>query len=270
MRLLRRGLASVGAILALALVFAAAADADGDPASDVLIAADTYVPFHGVSKRSIGKLNANVAAVYASRYRIKVAVIATKIDLGSVPSLYNRPQLYAKFLGQEISTVFVGPLLIVMPAGFGIYDGGRSTAAESRVLKELHVTGRSPEALTQLAAIAVQKLKAAKALRSKDIRAPSVYPQTAFVHAGETVKLKYIVLEDSQRSREVVRVFVGDTEVKTIKTPPGATTYAKTHTVTWTVPGDASASTSMKFCVVATDPAGNKSLSACAAIKLQA
>src|SRR6185312_13198036 len=122
----------------------AAAGADGDPASDVLIAADTYVPFQGVSKRSIGKLNTNVAAVYASRYRIKVAVIATNVDLGSVPSLFNRPQLYAKFLGQEISTAFIGPLLIVMPAGFGMYDGGRSTAAESRVLKGLHVTGRSP------------------------------------------------------------------------------------------------------------------------------
>jgi len=28
-----------------------------------------------------------------------------------------------RFLGLELATVYVGPLLIVMPAGFGIYDG---------------------------------------------------------------------------------------------------------------------------------------------------
>jgi hypothetical protein len=269
MRLLRRGLASFGAFLALSLVLSGTAGADGDPASDVLITADTYVPFQGVPKRSISQLNAAVAAVYKGRYRIKVAVIATKIDLGSVPSLFNKPQAYAKFLGQEIATAYVGPLLIVMPAGLGIYDGGRSTATESRVLKKLRVDVRTPDALTQLATTAVQKLRAAKALRSKDILAPSVFPQTAFVHAGQTVKLKYIVLEDSERTRDVVRVSVGNEEAKVLRTPVRAATYTKPHNVTWTVPTDATTTTAMKFCVVATDPAGNSSVSSCAAIKVQ-
>jgi len=265
---LRHGLAWI-CLLALTLVIAGTAGADGDPASDILITTDAYVPFQGVSKRLVAKLNASVAAVYTSRYRIKVAVIATKIDLGSVPSLFNKPQVYAKFLGQEISTVYVGPLLIVMPAGFGVYDGGRSTAAERRVLKKLRVDGRSPDALVRSATTAVQKLNGAKALRSKDIHAPSVFPQTAFVHAGETVMLKYSVLEDSERTRDFVRIFVGSTEAKTIKTPLRVATYTKGHSVQWTVPADATASTVMKFCIVATDPSGNSSLSSCAAIKLQ-
>lgn len=134
--LLQSGLISVGALFTLALVLAGPAAANGDPASDLLITNDAYTPFQsGVSKRSIAKLNANIAAVYASRYRIKVAVIGTRIDLGDVPSLFNKPQLYARFLGQELSTAFVGPLLIVMPAGFGILrrrkvDGGGKARPE--------------------------------------------------------------------------------------------------------------------------------------------
>ena len=268
--LLQSGLISVGALLALALVLAGPAAGNGDPASDVLITNDAYTPFRsGVSKRSVAKLNASIATVYTRRYRIKVAVIGTKVDLGDVPSLFNKPQVYARFLGQELSTAFVGPLLIVMPAGFGIYDGGRSTAAERRVLKRLHVENRSPDALTQLAATAVQRLRTAKALRSKDILAPSVFPATAFAHAGQSVKLKYIVLEDSHRAREVVRIFVGNSEAKVINTGFTNATYTKTHEVTWTVPSHVTASTAMTFCVVATDPAGNSSPSVCGAIKVQ-
>jgi hypothetical protein len=149
---------------------------------------------------------------FAQRNRVKVAVVATRNGLGSVRSLFNKPKAYAKFLGLEIATVYVGPLLIVMPAGFGIYDGGRSTAAENRVLAKFPQTGRSADALTRAVANAVRKLTAAKALRSKDLHPPAVFPQTAFVHAGETAKLTYLVLEDSERRSEVVRVFVGATE----------------------------------------------------------
>lgn len=62
-----------------------------------------------------------------------------------------------RFLGLELATVYVGPLLIVMPAGFGIYDGGRSTAAESRMLGKLPRPGRLADALTRAAANAVRK-----------------------------------------------------------------------------------------------------------------
>src|SRR5207245_1571519 len=76
-------------------------------------------------------------AVYTAGYRIKVAVVATKIDLGAIPSLFGKPAEYAKFLGQELSGYYIGPLLIVMPAGYGIYDGGRSTQAEDAILAGL-------------------------------------------------------------------------------------------------------------------------------------
>ena len=50
-------------------------------------------------------------------YRVKVAVIASGADLGAIPSLFGKPTEYSRFLGVELSMYYVGPLLIVMPAG---------------------------------------------------------------------------------------------------------------------------------------------------------
>jgi len=88
---------------------------------------------------------------------------------------FNKPGRYANLLGREIASAFIGPLLIVMPSGFGIYDGGRSTAAESRVLKRLPVSGRKSVLLVRSATAAVRRPLDAKALRSKDILAPSAF-----------------------------------------------------------------------------------------------
>jgi hypothetical protein len=254
-------------LVVLALALTAAAVADGDPASDILIADDVFVPYKPPSKQATALLRANVATAFAGKYRIKVAVIASKTDLGSIPSLFNKPQAYAKFLGLELSTLYIGPLLIVMPAGFGIYDGGRSTAAENRVLRGMKIKGPSSDALTRTAAAAVHKLTVTKALRSKDIHPPTVFPRTVFVHSGQAAKLEYSVLEDSERSREEVRVFVDTEQNKVFHTPLRRAVYSSPHSVLWTVP-DVTASVNMKYCVVATDAAGNSSVSACAAIKL--
>jgi hypothetical protein len=254
-------------LFVLGLGLAGAAIADGDPASDILIADDVFVPYKPPSKQATALLRANVATAFARKYRIKVAVIASKSDLGSIPSLFNKPQAYAKFLGLELSSLYIGPLLIVMPAGFGIYDGGRSTAAENRVLRGMKIKGVSADALTRTAAAAVHKLTVTKALRSQDIHAPTVFPRTVFVHSGQAAKLEYIVLEDSERSREEVRVFVGTEQNKVFRTPLRRAVYASPHSVQWTLP-DVTASVNMKYCVVATDAAGNSSVSACAAIKL--
>ena len=51
---------------------------------------------------------------------IKVAIIGNKTDLGAVPQLWAKPQVYARFLGAELRFVYKDTLLIVMPQGFGI------------------------------------------------------------------------------------------------------------------------------------------------------
>jgi hypothetical protein len=255
-------LASILVALAVAGGLAGTARADGDPASDVLYVTDVFVPYPPPPKAAVATLKRNVAAAFAKHYRVKVAVVAAPSDLGSVPELFNKPTAYAKFLGQELSPIFVGPLLIVMPGGFGIYDGGRSVAAEQRVLGSLQIGGSSATALTGTAATAVQKLTAAGALQSKDIRPPQVYAQPASGKRGSVVRLKYSVLDDSERTREVIRISAGQTLKAVLRTPMRTAVYQKPRTATWRVPKSLKPGV-LRFCIVATDPSGNHNAPVC-------
>jgi hypothetical protein len=240
--------------------------ANGDPASDVLLTQDVYFPYPAPRKDVAAGLDRAVAAVYVRHLRIKVAVIASPTDLGSVPTLFNKSMIYARFLGTELDSTFVGPLLIVMPAGFGVYDGGRPIAAEERALRGLEIVGASAEALTSAATIAVKRLTAANALQSKDIRGPSVYAEVATATTpGQRAKIRYTVVDDSERSREIVRVFRGSIQIGLIKTPLRAARARRPHTVVWRLP-KRRPRTPMHYCVVAIDPAGNVSSKACALI----
>ena len=125
-------LAALAAAAAVAAFSAPAARADGDPASDYLLAQNVYFPYQAPSQAASAGLDQATAAVYAHGDRVKVALIDTVTDLGAIPSLWGKPDDYAHYLGVELGLWYGGPLLVVMPAGFGIYDGGRSTAAEER------------------------------------------------------------------------------------------------------------------------------------------
>src|SRR5436305_1644314 len=137
----RRSARRRGSSALVALVTAGAVLADGDPASDALIVQNVFFPYPAPPASATGALSTQVEKAYTRGYRVKVAVVASETDLGSVPSLFNKPQDYAKFLGEELQFYYVGPLLVVMPAGYGIYDGGRSVAAEDAVLAKLKVSG---------------------------------------------------------------------------------------------------------------------------------
>src|SRR5437588_283728 len=81
------------------LLAPAPALADGDPASDYLPLQGYYTPYAGVSKPLTDALAEVVKETRAAGYPIKVAVIASPTDLGSVPNLFGQPQQYAEFLG---------------------------------------------------------------------------------------------------------------------------------------------------------------------------
>src|SRR5262249_7232591 len=144
--------------------------------------------------------------------------------------------------------------------------GGRPTTAEDRVLAKLRVDGLSPTALVASATRAVRALDAAGALRSRDIRAPAIYPRVAFAHAGQEVTLRYSVLEDSERSSDVATIADGSTQLDVVRLPMQPAVYTKLHTVTWRVPDPAPKD--LRFCVVATDPSGNRGKETCVPIKL--
>ncbi len=151
----------ITASVAIALgSFPTAAVADGDPASDVLATQTVFLPQDsGATAKQQAELGAIESAAQKSGYQIRVAIIATPSDLGSVGALWRQPQNYAQFLGQELSLVYRGTLLVVMPGGFGLYEGGHPTGRGQSALAALRAPGGANIVDSTLTAI--QRLAAA-------------------------------------------------------------------------------------------------------------
>ena len=262
-----RGVVVVVTIVAVAAATPSLARADCDPASDILPTESVYFPFEQPSPDLQRALTKAVDAVYAKGDRVKVAVIATRNDLGAIPSLMNKPGDYAMFLGQELAGFYVGPLLIVMPSGWGVYDGGRSVAAEDGVLKRIGVVGSSSDNLVRSATTAVQKLESAGALKSRDIRAPYVYPETVTIHPGKDAVLSFRVLDDSNRASVSVKVVARGKTLATLSSPLAPTDYPDAHSVRWAVPKTI-ARKGLKVCMRARDAAGNASGAICMPLRV--
>ena len=257
------GLMAVGLALA-----APAVRADGDPASDVLYFQDVFLPFPVPSATASQKLATAVSGANKKGFRIKVAVIASAQDLGSVPSLFGRPQLYAQFLGVELQSFYKERLLVVMPSGFGIYRGGKSTVAEARVLAGLQA-GASADDVTSSAADAVQKLQKALSDQTRgDSEPPRVRARPSTGKRGGTARLGFTVSDNSGRAREELRVYGTNYLLyATLKQPLAPVRSGVVRTVLWKVPRSLKAST-LKFCVLAADPTGNLSTANCAKLQL--
>jgi hypothetical protein len=158
-------------LVAIAVALAgpvASARADGDPASDVLLSQDTFLPYapNTVSRPMRRALEATVARAKAKGFATKVAVIASSRDLGSVGTLVGDPQGYADLLTKELSlTVFHGQavdsarVLVVLPSGLGGNNLGDRAGDALGGLPP--VTDGSPDGLARTAAVAVGKLAAA-------------------------------------------------------------------------------------------------------------
>jgi hypothetical protein len=146
----------------LCLLTPATARADGDPASDYLIARSVFLPYYAkIDRDAVSRLDAVVKSAAAGKFQIRVALIAQPYDLGSVFQLYRKPQSYAQFLGQELAFAYHGRLLVAMPNGFGYAEGGRPKPRVARALVGLPAPGRDPTRLAEAATKAVQRLAAA-------------------------------------------------------------------------------------------------------------
>jgi hypothetical protein len=125
--------ARFGCLIALAAALAAGlvptARADADPASDTLYTGNVFLPYEPVSRSVAAELRSAVGDARAGGTPIKVAVIATKRDLGGVPSLFGNPLYYARFLGAELQFLYSGKLLVVMPQGAALSQRGKLLAS---------------------------------------------------------------------------------------------------------------------------------------------
>lgn len=137
---------------------ATVARADGDPASDVLAGESLFPPADAhVSTRQLAQLQAVLTAAARGGYPVRVALIASAADLGSITELWLRPNEYARFLGQELTLVSHARVLVAMPNGFGLYVPGTPTAAEQAALRQLSVPGATT-GLAVAALSAVERL----------------------------------------------------------------------------------------------------------------
>jgi hypothetical protein len=147
-------------LLVIAALAPAAALADGDPASDVLLGENVFYPYTPAVPGSVqATLNAETAAAAHAGLPIKVALIASPVDLGVIPELFGQPQSYADFLDKEISFQKTQPLLVVMAAGYGTQGMARAPAAA--VAKLAPPMGKTSTDLAHAAIIAVAKLATA-------------------------------------------------------------------------------------------------------------
>jgi hypothetical protein len=156
--------AALLAALVAALAAVPAAQANGDPASDVLITQRIFLPFEApISASASNELTKTVAAANQRGYTIRVAVIAFTGDLGTAVSLWGHPQDYAKFLGSELTFAYSNRLLVAMPAGFGFYRGKKPVAKELGVVAKLK-PDKTPTALTESTTQAVRALAAERGI----------------------------------------------------------------------------------------------------------
>jgi hypothetical protein len=148
-------------VLALLLVLPPiAALADGDPASDVLLGQNVFYPYQPPTSKSLmASLDTATAAAAKEDFPLKIALIASPIDLGIIPQLLGKPQAYAKYLDYEISFEKTQPLLVVMKDGYGVE--GLPAAATAAAAKLAPPAGGTPDDLAQAALTATGKLAAA-------------------------------------------------------------------------------------------------------------
>ncbi len=153
-------LALVGIAIAIS-AFASSARADGDPASDYLVGRQVFLSSLSTGQSPAQRqLVASVADANRVGFAIRVAVISSAYDLGSITALWRRPGVYARFLGLELSGVYRGRLLVSMPNGFGFYWSGHSAASADRVLAGVPA-GSASDDLPGSASAAVRRLAVA-------------------------------------------------------------------------------------------------------------
>jgi hypothetical protein len=156
------GGAATFVLLGLLLSLPAQAHANGDPASHSLIGESRFLPFNTeIDPNAIERLDGVLREADKAGFKIKTALIASPYDLGTAFSLFRKPQRYAEFLGVELSFVYPGRLLIVMPNGFGYAVNGEPDARASRVLERIPPPGRNATREAEGAIRAVIRLAAA-------------------------------------------------------------------------------------------------------------
>ena len=157
-------------VLALATALAGGtagiARAHGDPASEVLLSDNVFLSYESPYGSSEGRaLEALTAEAKRQSFPVKVAVITQRSDLGPDTDLYGRVQAYAVHLAMDLTSSYVGTLVVAMngrPGGFAVQGPGATPAARRALARmKLPRTPLTAAELAKLAAVAAQRVAAA-------------------------------------------------------------------------------------------------------------
>lgn len=183
--------------------------ADADPASDFLASGTIFTPYapNRVSPPLVTQLRLLTAQARRLREPVRVAIVAAKFDLGGIPASYlEHPNTYAHFLAEEIRYVYKGQVLIVEPAGLGLF--GPNKALGDRVLADLIVPPKpTSDELATVAVTAVRRLAAAQGhpLSAVPLAVPaagSAWPLRLAVAGGALIALALAGLAVVVRRRQ--------------------------------------------------------------------
>ncbi len=171
----------------LLLCVPAAARANGDPASDYLLVQNVFLPFNAkVDPAASKRLADTIRAANDKNFKMKVAIVGSRYDLGTAFSLYNQAQKYAQFLGLELSIQYHGRLLVVMPNGYAVSINGKPDRAGTKIVNALPPPGKDATEQVKGATKAIHKLAAASGIQlpARGAGAPSKTRDRITIAAG--------------------------------------------------------------------------------------
>jgi hypothetical protein len=175
---LRRALVVSVLVLVGGTVRAGAAAADADPASDVLLVQNAFLPYQPTTPPALAKaLDQALTEIHATGLQLKVAIIGSPIDLGGIPELFGQVTRYARFLETEIAYRSPQPLLVVMPDGLSLRAAGPANALTGLAVDDHQQSG----GLARTAVLAVERIAVA---RGHPIAAPALEPSSGGGNPG--------------------------------------------------------------------------------------
>jgi hypothetical protein len=101
----------------------------------------------------------------------------------------------------------------------------------------------------------------------RDRTAPRVRTLASTGTAGAVARLRYSVFDDSQKTRETIRVSRGGRVLGVTKTTLGPRSVTKIYARPWRIPDGVSGR--LRFCVTAWDAAGNRSAPSCSPLVIR-
>jgi MYXO-CTERM domain-containing protein len=163
---LRPILFAVAALALLAALVAPwAARADGDPASDTLLIQPLYTPVsQKISPDVLKTLDTTIASANTAGFKVRVALILDRTDLGAVPQLFGHPLQYVHLLAGELYFGWKGGIIAVQPSGIGVRNMKPLAPAQAVVNGIAIAKPATADSLAIAATTAIRKLAAKRGI----------------------------------------------------------------------------------------------------------